>query len=109
MYQQVTLVSVADGVRLRTDGGDRSGGRRCCEAGYGGNTRFTWEDAKGCIMSEDTTRQKSGLLNVSNLTLRQCADELDESSLAATLRRLLDPREGYGEEISGFNSALPLG
>jgi FXSXX-COOH protein len=76
--------------------------------GHGGNSRFTWDDTKGCIMSKDTTHQDIGLINVSNLPLRQLADELDESSLAATLRRLLDPREGYGEEIASFNSALPL-
>lgn len=60
-------------------------------------------------MSEGTTRQDGGLINVSDFTLRRLADELDESSLAATLRRLLDPREGYGEEIASFNSALPFG
>ena len=60
-------------------------------------------------MSEETTHQDGGLIDVSNLTLRQLAGELDESSLAVTLRRLLDPREGYGEEIASFNSALPQG
>lgn len=59
-------------------------------------------------MIEDTTRQDDGLINVSDFTLRQLADELDESSLAGTLRRLLDPREGYGEEIASFQSALSL-
>lgn len=58
-------------------------------------------------MSEDTTRQDDGLIDVSDLTLRQLADEVDESSLAWTLRRLLDPSEGYGEEIASFQSALP--
>jgi FXSXX-COOH protein len=59
-------------------------------------------------MNEDTARQDDGLINVSDFTLRQLADELDESSLAETLRRLLDPREGYGEEIASFQAALPL-
>lgn len=60
-------------------------------------------------MSEDATRQDDGLINVSDLTLRQLADEVDESSLARALRRLLDSSEGYGEEIASFQSALPLG
>lgn len=60
-------------------------------------------------MSEDTTRPNDGLIDVSDFTLRQLADEVDESSLGETLRRLLDPREGYGEEISSFTSALSLG
>lgn len=60
-------------------------------------------------MSEDTTRQDDGLIDVSDFTLRQLADEIDQSSLAGTLRRLLDPREGYGEEIASFTAALPLG
>ncbi len=60
-------------------------------------------------MSEDATRQDDGLINVSDLTLRQLADEVDESSLARALRRLLDSSEDYGEEIASFQSALPLG
>lgn len=60
-------------------------------------------------MSEDTPQQDGGLIDVSDFTLRRLADENDESSLAATLRRLLGPAEGYGEEIAGFNSALPFG
>lgn len=59
-------------------------------------------------MNEDITHQDDGLINVSDLTLRQLADEIDQSSLATSLRRLLDPREGYGEEIASFSSALPL-
>jgi FXSXX-COOH protein len=60
-------------------------------------------------MSEDMTRPGGGLIDVSDVTLRRLADEVDESSLAATLRRLLDPREGYGDEIASFSSALPFG
>jgi FXSXX-COOH protein len=59
-------------------------------------------------MSEDTTYQDGGLIDVSDFTLRRLADEVDESSLAATLRRLLDPSEGYGDEIASFNAALPF-
>jgi FXSXX-COOH protein len=59
-------------------------------------------------MNENITRQDDGLINVSGLTLRQLADEVDQSSLATALRRLLDPAEGYGEEIASFSSALPL-
>jgi FXSXX-COOH protein len=61
-------------------------------------------------MSEDTTSEHDdGLINVSDLTLRRLADEVDESSLASTMRRLLDPSEGYGEEIASFDSSLPFG
>lgn len=60
-------------------------------------------------MSEDASRHDDGLIDVSDFTLRQLADEVDESSLAGTLRRLLDSREGYSQEIASFTSALPLG
>jgi FXSXX-COOH protein len=60
-------------------------------------------------MSEDTTHPDAGLIDVSDFTLRRLADEVDESSLAGTLRRLLDPSEGYGVEIASFNAALPFG
>jgi FXSXX-COOH protein len=60
-------------------------------------------------MSEDTAERDDGLINVSEFTLRQLANEVDESSLTRTLRRLLDSREGYGEEIASFQSFSPPG
>jgi FXSXX-COOH protein len=57
-------------------------------------------------MSEATTGHDDGLIDVSEFTLRQLANEVDESSLGRTLRRLLDSREGDGEEIAGWNSCL---
>jgi hypothetical protein len=59
-------------------------------------------------MSEDRTRQDDGLIDVSAFTLRRLADEVDESILTATVRRLLYPSEGPGGEIASFASALPL-
>ncbi|HKR50186.1 MAG TPA: FxSxx-COOH cyclophane-containing RiPP peptide [Pseudonocardiaceae bacterium] len=60
-------------------------------------------------MSEDTAGHDDVLIDVSEFTLRQLANEVDESSLTRTLRRLLDPTEGYGEKIASFTSSLPLG
>jgi FXSXX-COOH protein len=57
-------------------------------------------------MSEDTTWHDDGLIDVSELTLRQLANEVDESSLTWTLRRLLDSSEEDGEEIAGWTSYL---
>lgn len=57
-------------------------------------------------MSEDTTWRDDGLIDVSELTLRQLANEVDESSLTQTLRRLLVANEGDGEEIAGWTSCL---
>jgi FXSXX-COOH protein len=57
-------------------------------------------------MSEDTVWHDEGLIDVSEFTLRQLAHEVDESSLTRTLRRLLDSREGYGEEIASFTSCV---
>jgi FXSXX-COOH protein len=58
-------------------------------------------------MSEDTARHDDGLIDVSEFTLRQLANEINESSLTRALRRLLDSREGYGEEIASFQSSSP--
>ena len=57
-------------------------------------------------MSEVTTGHDDGLINVSEFTLRQLADEVDESSLARALRRLLDSGAADSEEIAGWNSSL---
>jgi FXSXX-COOH protein len=60
-------------------------------------------------MSEDAAGHNDGLINVSEFTLRQLASEINESSLTRALRRLLDSRERYGEEIAGFQSSSPPG
>jgi FXSXX-COOH protein len=57
-------------------------------------------------MSEDTTWHDDVLIDVSELTLRQLANEVDESSLTQTLRRLLDSGEEDGEVIAGWGSHL---
>jgi FXSXX-COOH protein len=57
-------------------------------------------------MVEDTTWHDDGLIDVSELTLRQLANEVDESSLTRTLRRLLRSNEEDGGEIAGWNSCL---
>jgi FXSXX-COOH protein len=57
-------------------------------------------------MNEDTTWHDDVLIDVSELTLRQLANEVDESSLTQTLRRLLDSGEEDGEAIAGWGSHL---
>jgi FXSXX-COOH protein len=57
-------------------------------------------------MSEDAAGHDDELIDVSEFTLRQLANEVDESSLARTLRRLLDSREGDGGEIAGWLARL---
>jgi FXSXX-COOH protein len=58
-------------------------------------------------MSEDTTWHDDGLIDVSEFTLRQLANEIDESSLTRTLRRLLGSgEEEDGEVIAGWTSYL---
>lgn len=57
-------------------------------------------------MSEDTTGHDEGLIDVSELTLRQLANEVDESSLTQTLHRLLVSSEEDGEVIAGWGSHL---
>jgi FXSXX-COOH protein len=57
-------------------------------------------------MSEDATWHDDGLIDVSELTLRQLANEVDESSLTWMLRRLLDSSEGDGEVVAGWTSCL---
>jgi len=57
-------------------------------------------------MGKGTTWHDDGLIDVSELTLRQLANDVDESSLAWTLRRLLDSREGDGGEIAGWLARL---
>ncbi len=57
-------------------------------------------------MSEDTAGHDDGLIDVSEFTLRQLANEVDESSLTWTLRRLLNSREGNGGEVAGWNNSL---
>lgn len=47
-----------------------------------------------------------GLIDVSEFTLRQLADEVDESSLAGALHRLLDSTESDGGAIAGWGSCL---
>lgn len=57
-------------------------------------------------MSEDTTWHDEGLIDVSEFTLRQLANEVDESSLTRALRRLLSSSEGDDGEIAGFSACL---
>jgi FXSXX-COOH protein len=57
-------------------------------------------------VSEDTTGHDDVLIDVSELTLRQLADEVDESSLARTLRRLLGSSAEDGGVIAAFGSGL---
>jgi FXSXX-COOH protein len=57
-------------------------------------------------MSTDTTWHDEGLIDVSELTLRQLANEVDESSLTRTLRRLLDSSEEGSGEIAGWTARL---
>jgi FXSXX-COOH protein len=57
-------------------------------------------------MSEDTTWHDDVLIDVSEFTLRQLANEVDDSSLTRTLRRLLDSREGDDEAIAGWSNGL---
>lgn len=57
-------------------------------------------------MSEDAAGHDDGLIDVSEFTLRQLADEVDESSLAHTLRRLLGASEEDCGEIAGWTARL---
>jgi FXSXX-COOH protein len=57
-------------------------------------------------MSEDAAGRDVGLIDVSDFTLRQLANEVDESSLTRTLRRLLGSSEGDSEVIAGWGSHL---
>jgi FXSXX-COOH protein len=57
-------------------------------------------------MSEDTTWHDDVLIDVSEFTLRQLANEVDDSSLTRTLRRLLDSREGDGGVIAGWSDGV---
>lgn len=57
-------------------------------------------------MTEDAMWRDDGLIDVGEFTLRQLADEVDESSLTQALRRLLDSKETDDGEISGFNSCV---
>lgn len=57
-------------------------------------------------MSEDAAGRDDGLIDVSEFTLRQLANEVDESSLTRTLRRLLGSSEEDGEVIAGWGSYL---
>jgi FXSXX-COOH protein len=63
-------------------------------------------DIQGAHMSEDAAGHDDGLIDVSEFTLRQLANEVDESSLTWTLRRLLSSSEGGGEVIAGWGSCL---
>jgi FXSXX-COOH protein len=57
-------------------------------------------------VSNDTTEPDAGMIDVSGLTLRRLADEVDQSSLARTIRRVLDSSEGDGGEIAGWSARL---
>jgi FXSXX-COOH protein len=57
-------------------------------------------------MSEDTTWHDDVLIDVSEFTLRQLANEVDDSSLTRTLRRLLDSREGDDGAIAGWSNNI---
>ncbi|MGH3996771.1 MAG: FxSxx-COOH cyclophane-containing RiPP peptide [Pseudonocardiaceae bacterium] len=57
-------------------------------------------------MSEEIAGHDEGLIDVSEFTLRRLANEVDESSLTRTLRRLLSSSEGDDEGIAGFDAHL---
>ena len=57
-------------------------------------------------MSEDTTWHDDVLIDVGEFTLRQLANEVDDSSLTRTLRRLLDSRKGDDVAIAGWSNGL---
>jgi FXSXX-COOH protein len=57
-------------------------------------------------MSEDTTWHDDVLIDISEFTLRQLANEVDDSSLTRTLRRLLDSREGDDGAIAGWSNNI---
>ncbi|HSV67682.1 MAG TPA: radical SAM protein [Mycobacteriales bacterium] len=61
---------------------------------------------QGAHVSDNTTGHDDGLIDVSELTLRQLADEVDESSLTHTLRQILNSSEGDGGEIAGWSARL---
>jgi FXSXX-COOH protein len=64
------------------------------------------DDTRERRLSEDTTWHDDGLIDVSEFTLRRLANELDESSLTRTLRRLLDSGDADGGEIAGWIARL---
>jgi FXSXX-COOH protein len=55
-------------------------------------------------MSEDS--HDDALIDVSELTLRQLANEVDKSSLAKALYRLLDSNDEDSGGIAGFNACI---
>jgi FXSXX-COOH protein len=57
-------------------------------------------------MSEDTAWHDEVLIDVSEFTLRQLANEVDDSSLTRMLRRLLDSRKGDDGAIAGWSNSL---
>jgi FXSXX-COOH protein len=57
-------------------------------------------------MSEGATWHDDILIDVSEFTLRQLANEVDDSSLTRMLRRLLDSREGDDGAIAGWSNNL---
>jgi FXSXX-COOH protein len=57
-------------------------------------------------MSEGATWHDEVLIDVSEFTLRQLANEVDDSSLTRILRRLLDSREGDDGAIAGWSNSL---
>jgi FXSXX-COOH protein len=57
-------------------------------------------------MSEGATWHDEVLIDVSEFTLRQLANEVDDSSLTRMLRRLLDSREGDDGAIAGWSNSL---
>jgi hypothetical protein len=54
---------------------------------------------------DDITGDGAGLLGVSEMTLRQLAEQADESALGQTLRRIIDGAEDGGE-IAGWSARL---
>ncbi|MGI5163894.1 FxSxx-COOH cyclophane-containing RiPP peptide [Spirillospora sp. CA-253888] len=54
-------------------------------------------------MPEQTMTHQSGLVDVSDLSLR-ALDELDGSAIAHALRDVLDPDQADAEAVAGFTS-----
>jgi FXSXX-COOH protein len=57
-------------------------------------------------VSENTKDHDDGLIDVSEFTLSQLTNEVDESSLAHALRRLLGVSEEDCGEIAGWSACL---
>jgi FXSXX-COOH protein len=54
----------------------------------------------------DTEEWRSPMVDVSGMSLDELAARAGDTVLADSLRRLAEERDGPGEPIAGFNSAL---